>query len=93
MKLEEVIEVYNELRYGKVGHYILHKQVLPHKNFSAYKDFICTVYLHTDDNNTPVISVKETYKTNGEGSEYYWKIVELETLKEILKYIEGHGFE
>lgn len=93
MKLEEVIEVYNELRQGKVGHYILHKQCIPHKLFSAYKDFICTVYRHVDDDNDPVITVKETFKTTGQGSEYYWKIVELETLKEILKYIDGHGFE
>lgn len=93
MELSDIISTINELREGKVGHYILSKQCLPHKNFSAYKDFICSVYLHVDDNNTPIITVKETFKTNGEGSIYYWKIVELEALKEILKYVESHGFE
>ena len=93
MKLSDIIEVYNDLRINKIGHYIVTKQCVPHKNFSAYKDFICTVYLHADDVNTPVITVKETFKTSGEGSEYYWKIVELETLRELLKYVESNGFK
>ncbi|MEE1303865.1 MAG: hypothetical protein U0K68_01760 [Agathobacter sp.] len=93
MELTDIINVLNDLRNGKVGHFILSKQCVPHRNFSAYKDFICSVYYHRDDHNEPIITVKETFKTNGEGSQYYWKIVELETLREILKYIESHGFE
>jgi hypothetical protein len=93
MELSDIIEVYNDLRINKVGHFIIQKQCVPHKTFGAYKEFSCTVYHHVDDANTPVITVKETFKTSGEGSQYYWKIVELETLKEILKYVESHGFE